>query len=149
MTEAFKRYIIDIKKIKKNFLKKLNLSDLGHGKAFKKRIYYSHKEMINMSVITVTKENFENEILKSDKKVLLDFWASWCGPCMMVSPVVDEIAEEKSDIKVGKINVDEEPELANAFGISSIPTLFVMEKGKAVNKSVGAVPKAAILDMLK
>lgn len=102
-----------------------------------------------MSVINVTKENFENEILKSDKKVLLDFWASWCGPCMMVSPVVDEIADEKSDIKVGKINVDEEPELANAFGISSIPTLFVMENGKAVNKSVGAVPKAAILDMLK
>ena len=101
-----------------------------------------------MSVLTVTHDNFENEVLKADKKVLLDFWASWCGPCRMVSPIVDEIADERDDIKVGKINVDEEPELAAAFGISSIPTLIVMENGKPVRQSVGAIPKASILEML-
>lgn len=101
-----------------------------------------------MAVVKITKDNFENEVMKSDKKVLLDFWASWCGPCMMVSPVVDEISEERNDIKVGKINVDEEPELADAFGISSIPVLFVMENGKVVNSMVGAAPKATILGML-
>lgn len=101
-----------------------------------------------MSVLTVTKDNFESEIINSDKKVLLDFWASWCGPCMMVSPVVDEIAEERSDIKVGKINVDEQPDLANAFGISSIPTLVVMENGKIADQSVGFIPKSEILQML-
>ncbi len=101
-----------------------------------------------MSVLKITNENFEQEVLKSEKKVLLDFWASWCGPCMMVSPVVDEIANERVDIKVGKINVDEQPELAAAFGISSIPALFVMEGGKTVNKTVGAVPKNMIVDML-
>lgn len=101
-----------------------------------------------MSVITITKDNFENEVIKSDKKVLLDFWASWCGPCMMVSPVIDGIAEERTDIKVGKINVDEQPELAMQFGIQSIPTLIVMENGKIVNKALGAMPKASILNLL-
>lgn len=101
-----------------------------------------------MSVLTVTHDNFEQEVLKADKKVLLDFWASWCGPCRMVSPIVDEIADERDDIKVGKINVDDEPELAAAFGISSIPTLIVMENGKPVRQSVGAIPKASILEML-
>ena len=101
-----------------------------------------------MSVITVTKENFEEEVIRSDKPVLLDFWASWCGPCRMVSPIVDQIAEERSDIKVGKINVDEEQELAMAFRVASIPTLVVMRGGKVVNQRVGAAPKAMIEAML-
>ncbi len=101
-----------------------------------------------MSVITITNKNFEEEVIKSDKPVLLDFWASWCGPCRMVSPIVDEIAEERDDIKVGKINVDEEEELAAKFGIVSIPTLIVMKDGKIVNESAGARPKAQILALL-
>lgn len=101
-----------------------------------------------MSVITVTKENFENEILKADKTVLLDFYADWCGPCRMVSPIVDEIAEEHPEFKVGKINVDEQPELAAQFGVMSIPSLFVMKNGEIVNQSLGAKPKAQILAML-
>lgn len=101
-----------------------------------------------MSVITITKENFENEVMKSDKPVLIDFWASWCGPCKMVSPIVDEIADEVTDKKVGKINVDEQPELAKAFSIVSIPTLIVVKEGKVVNTSVGVKPKDAILNML-
>lgn len=101
-----------------------------------------------MSVITITKENFEAEVIKSDKPVLLDFWASWCGPCRMVSPVVDEIAEENSSIKVGKINVDEQRELASQFGIMSIPTLMVMKGGKVAEKTVGAQSKQAILKLL-
>ena len=101
-----------------------------------------------MSVITINQNNFESEVLHSDKKVLLDFWATWCGPCRMVSPIVDEIAEERGDIKVGKINVDEEPALASRFGIMSIPTLVVMENGKLVNQAVGAMPKAQILALL-
>lgn len=101
-----------------------------------------------MSLITITKENFENEVMKSDKPVLIDFWASWCGPCRMVSPIVDEIAEEVTDKKVGKINVDEQPELAKAFSIVSIPTLIVVKEGKVVNTSVGVKPKDAILNML-
>ena len=101
-----------------------------------------------MSLITITKENFENEVMKSDKPVLIDFWASWCGPCRMVSPIVDEIAEEVTDKKVGKINVDEQPELAKAFSIVSIPTLIVVKDGKVVNTSVGVKPKDAILNML-
>lgn len=96
----------------------------------------------------ITADNFETEILKSDKKVLIDFYAEWCSPCRMVSPIVDEIAEERTDIKVGKINVDETPELAAAFSITSIPTLIVMENGKIVNQSVGAMPKTAILELL-
>lgn len=102
-----------------------------------------------MSAIIITKENFENEVLNSDKPVLLDFWASWCGPCRMVSPIVDEIAEEHPEIKVGKVNVDEESELAEKFQVMSIPSLFVVKDGKVVNSSVGAKPKNQILDMLK
>ena len=101
-----------------------------------------------MSVIKITKDNYRQEVLQSDKPVLLDFWASWCGPCRMVSPIVDEIAQERGDIKVGKINVDEEPELASQFRIMSIPTLVVMKNGEIVNQSVGARPKAEILSML-
>ena len=101
-----------------------------------------------MSVITITKENFENEVMKSDKPVLIDFWASWCGPCKMVSPIVDEIADEVTDKKVGKINVDEQPELAKAFSIVSIPTLIVVKDGKVVNTSVGVKPKDVIMNML-
>lgn len=102
-----------------------------------------------MSVLTVTKENFENEILKSEKTVLLDFWASWCAPCRMVSPIVDEIALEHPEYKVGKVNVDEQPELAASFSVMSIPSLFVLKDGKVVNSSVGAKPKTQILEMLK
>lgn len=101
-----------------------------------------------MSVITITKDNFNAEVMESDKPVLLDFWASWCGPCRMVSPVVDEIAEEKSDIKVGKINVDEQRELAAAFNVMSIPTLVVMKNGKVTNTAMGARPKSQILSLL-
>ena len=101
-----------------------------------------------MSAISVNKNNFDREVLNSDKPVLLDFWASWCGPCRMVSPIVDEIAAERSDIKVCKINVDEQPELAMQFGVMSIPTLVVMKNGKVINQAVGARPKAQILAML-
>lgn len=102
-----------------------------------------------MSAIKITAENYENEVLNSDKPILLDFWAAWCGPCKMVSPLVDEIALENADIKVGKINVDEQPELAAKFGVMSIPTLVVMENGKEVNRSIGAMPKASILKLVK
>ena len=101
-----------------------------------------------MSAVNINNQNFHSEVMQSDKKVLLDFWAPWCGPCRMVVPIVEEIALERSDIKVGKINVDENPELASRFGIMSIPTLVVMENGKIVNKAMGARPKAAILNML-
>ena len=101
-----------------------------------------------MSVIHINKNNFRNEILNSEMPVLLDFWAPWCGPCRMVSPIVDEIAAERGDIKVGKVNVDEQPELAAQFGVMSIPTLAVMKGGKVVNQIVGARPKAQILAML-
>ena len=101
-----------------------------------------------MAVITITKENFQSEVVQSDKPVLLDFWATWCGPCRMVSPIVDQIADERSDIKVGKINVDEQPELAQQFRIISIPTLVVMKDGQIANKAVGAMPKEEILNLL-
>ena len=102
-----------------------------------------------MAVLTITKDNFENEVLKSDVPVLVDFWASWCGPCRMMSPIVDQIAEEVTDCKVGKINVDEEGELSQQFGIMSIPTLLVFRDGKVANQSVGVRDKAFVIDMIK
>ena len=101
-----------------------------------------------MSAINVNKKNFNQEVLKSDKPVLMYFWAPWCGPCRMVVPLVEEIAKERSDIKVVKINVDEEQELAMQFGVMSIPTLVVMKNGKIANQVTGARPKAQILAML-
>ena len=101
-----------------------------------------------MSVTNINKNNFQNEVLNSEMPVLLDFWAPWCGPCRMVSPIVDEIAAERGDIKVGKVNVDEERELAGQFGVMSIPTLVVIKGGRVVNKTVGARPKGQILAML-
>lgn len=102
-----------------------------------------------MSVLHIKAENFETEVLHSEKPVLLDFWASWCGPCRMVAPVLDEIAEERPEIKVCKVNVDEQAELASAFGIMSIPTLMFVKDGKIVRQSVGALPKAQILEMME
>ena len=101
-----------------------------------------------MSAININKNNFQNEIMDSEKTVLLDFWAPWCAPCRMVVPIIEEIAGERPDIRVGKINVDEQPELASKFGIMSIPTLVVMKNGKIVQQVSGARPKKAILEML-
>ena len=101
-----------------------------------------------MNVLHITKETFEKEVLNSDKPVLLDFFANWCGPCKMIAPVLDEIAQEREDIKVCKVNVDEEPELAARYQVSSIPTLFVIKNGEITNQSLGAKPKAQILAML-
>lgn len=101
-----------------------------------------------MAVIELTQENFEQEVLQSDKPVLVDFWASWCGPCRMLSPIVDEVADERDDIKVGKVNVDEQQELARKYGVMSIPTVIVFRDGDEYRKSVGAVPKAQLLDLL-
>lgn len=106
------------------------------------------KEDNTMSAVNITKNNFHEEVLNSDKPVLLDFWASWCGPCRMVGSIVEEIAGERSDIKVGKVNVEEEPELARQFRIMSIPTLMTFKDGKVVNQSAGAKPKSQILAML-
>lgn len=101
-----------------------------------------------MATLNITKSNFESEVLGSNKPVLVDFWAPWCGPCRMVSPIVDEIANERSDIKVVKVNIDEEPELAASFGVMSIPTLVVFKDGEIVKHSVGAKPKNQILAMI-
>lgn len=101
-----------------------------------------------MVAININKNNFQSEVLNSDRPVLLDFWAPWCGPCRMVVPIVEEIAEERPDIKVGKVNVDEQSELAAQFGIMSIPTLIVIKDGKITNQSMGAKPKEAILELL-
>jgi thioredoxin 1 len=102
-----------------------------------------------MAVVTITKDNFKEEVLESKVPVLVDFWAAWCGPCKMVGPVIDEIAAENSDFKVGKINVDEQVELAGQFGVMSIPTICVFKDGQLVKKEVGARPKEAILAMVK
>jgi thioredoxin len=101
-----------------------------------------------MAVIEITTENFEQEVMQSDKPVLLDFWAVWCGPCQMLSPLVDEVAEEREDIKIGKINVDEQQELAVKYQVMSIPTLLVMKNGELANRSVGLISKDQILDLL-
>lgn len=107
------------------------------------------KGRIKMAVIHITKDNYEQEVVKSDKKVLLDFFANWCGPCKMIAPIIEEIAEENPDIVVGKINVDEERELSKQFGIMSIPTLVVMKNGEILSQTSGARPKAAILALLE
>ena len=101
-----------------------------------------------MSTIQVNKNNFQEEVLSSDKPVLVDFWASWCGPCRMVAPVLEEIANERSDVKVCKINVDEEPELASRYRVMSVPTMIVVREGQVVNQATGARPKSQILSML-
>ena len=101
-----------------------------------------------MSALHITKNNFKEDVLNSDKLVLIDFWASWCGPCRMVGPIIDEIAAERPDVKVCKVNVDEEPELASEFHIMSIPTLVVMKDGQVLRQSMGAKPKAQILALL-
>lgn len=102
-----------------------------------------------MAALHITNENFKDEVMNADKPVLIDFWASWCGPCQMLLPVVEELSEEVTDAKICKINVDEQPELAAQFKVMTIPTLVVMKEGKIVKTSVGVKPKAAILEMLK
>ena len=101
-----------------------------------------------MAELTITSENFEELVLKSEKPVLLDFWATWCGPCQMIAPTIHEISEERSDVVVGKVNVDEEMQLAMQFGISSIPTLLLFKDGKLVNQAVGLLPKASVLKFI-
>ena len=102
-----------------------------------------------MAVLHITKENFEQEVLNSDKPVLLDFWASWCGPCRMLAPVLEELAAEHPEYKIGKVNTDEQRELATQFNVMSIPALFVMKDGVVTNQSVGVQPKERLLDLLK
>ena len=101
-----------------------------------------------MAVLHITKDTFQAEVLESEKTVLLDFWAAWCGPCRMIAPVLEEVAQEREDVKVCKIDVDQEPELARQFQIMSIPTLIVMEKGKIINQALGAMPKNSVVALL-
>jgi thioredoxin 1 len=101
-----------------------------------------------MDIITITKDNFQAEVIEAKGTVLIDFWASWCGPCRMLSPIVDQVAEEHPDIKVGKINVDEEPELASQFDVMSIPMLVVFKDGQKVNESVGLIPKEKVEELI-
>ena len=101
-----------------------------------------------MAALVITTENFDSEVLKAEGTVLVDFWATWCGPCRMLSPIVDEVASEHPDVKVGKINVDEQPELAQQFGIMSIPTLLVFKNGEKVQESVGLIPKEKVEALL-
>lgn len=101
-----------------------------------------------MAAIVITKENFDSEVLKAEGTVLVDFWATWCGPCRMLSPIVDEVASERPDVKVGKINVDEQPELTQQFGIMSVPTLLVFKNGEKVQESVGLIPKEKVEALL-
>ena len=102
-----------------------------------------------MATITITEDNFNSEVLESDRTVLLDFWADWCGPCRMVSPIVDEIANEHTEVKVGKVNIDEQPQLAAKYGVMSIPTLMVIKNGEVTEKAIGARPKPLILKMIE
>ncbi|MCI9603751.1 MAG: thioredoxin [Ruminococcus sp.] len=102
-----------------------------------------------MAVLKITAQNFEQEVLQSDKPVLVDFYADWCGPCKMMAPVIEEIAEEADDIKVGKLNIDNEMEIAQKYGVMSIPTLIVFKNGEEVKRDLGAKPKKAVLDMFK
>ena len=102
-----------------------------------------------MSEITITKANFEEEVLHADKPVLVDFWASWCGPCKMLAPVLHEFADEHAEVKVGKVNVDEQPELASQFGVMSIPTLLVFENGKVVKQSIGYIEKDEVMALIQ
>lgn len=102
-----------------------------------------------MSVLKITSENFEQEVLQSEKPVLVDFYADWCGPCKMMAPAIEEIAGEVTDVKVGKLNIDSELEIAQKYGVMSIPTLIVFKNGEAVKRDLGAKPKKAVLDMLK
>jgi len=101
-----------------------------------------------MQPLTISKENFDAEVMKSDKPVLLDFWAPWCGPCRMIGPIIDEIARDVDYVKVGKVNVDDDPELAAAFGAMSIPLLVVVKDGAVVNQVLGAVPKESVMEMI-
>ena len=101
-----------------------------------------------MNAVNINKSNFSEEVIHSDRPVLLDFWAPWCGPCRMVGPIVDEIAQERADIKVGKVNVDEQPELARQFSVSSIPTLMVVKDGMVINQATGARPKSQLMALL-
>lgn len=100
-------------------------------------------------ILTLTKENFENEVMKSEVPVLVNFWASWCGPCKMVAPVVEEVAKEADGFKVGKVNVDEQPELSGEYNVMSVPTFIVIKDGKVSNKGLGAISKEKILALLK
>ena len=125
-----------------------NITEAGGGACYDKAIQIKSQEGKLMSTVNIDRNNFSQEVMESDRPVLLDFWAPWCGPCRMVGPVVDEIARERADIKVGKVNVDEQPELAGRFGVMAIPTLVVMKDGKVADRAAGARPKAQILAML-